>query len=123
MTGYLVAFIFHIASRGYLFRFVEFTETSCFLGNFGRTVDKGGPDGQGFKHRTLGREMNHYNPSQEVTEEEKAVEEEKEVEEEMEVEVVDEVPEPVVGIAVVEDEGEGVHLPYLLDKCRHPHEV
>ena len=48
MIGYFVAFVFHIASCGYLFRFVEFTYLSCCLGRCGRTVDFGGPDGQGF---------------------------------------------------------------------------
>lgn len=47
-VGYLVAYIFHIASCGYLFRFEEFIMCSCCLGRCGRTVDKGGPDGQGF---------------------------------------------------------------------------
>ena len=123
IIGYLVAFIFHMASCGYLFPFVEFSEYSCFLGKYGRTVDKGGPKGQGFSHRKVGLDIFEYHPSQEVTEEGKEVEEEKEIEEEKKVEEEDEIPEPgpVVGIAIVEDEG--VNLPYLIVKCRHPREV
>ena len=48
MIGYFVALVFHIASCGYLFRFEEFARLSCCLGRCGLTVDKRGPDGQGF---------------------------------------------------------------------------
>ena len=69
-VGYLLAYIFHIASCGLLFRFVEFTPCSCFVGNcvestpyswlFGKcglTVDRGGPDGLGFSHGRVGFNM------------------------------------------------------------------
>ena len=54
---YLVAFIFHIACCGLLFRFVGFTPYSCFVGKCGLPVDRGGPDGLGFSHGRVGFKM------------------------------------------------------------------
>ena len=47
-VGYSVAYLFHMASCGLLFRFVEFTGLSCCVGRCGWTVDEGGPEGLGF---------------------------------------------------------------------------
>ena len=46
--GYSVAYVFHIASCGFLFRFEEFAPYSCFVGNCGFIVDRRGPGGMGF---------------------------------------------------------------------------
>ena len=62
IVGYSIAYIFHILSCGYLFRFVEFEPYSCFIGSYGWTVDRGGPDGMGFKHGRIGHKI-HFPPS------------------------------------------------------------
>ena len=56
-VGYSVAYMLHMASCGFLCRFEEFTPYSCYVGKCGLTVDKGGPDGQGFLHHKLGMQM------------------------------------------------------------------
>ena len=66
IAGYSVAYIFHILSCGYLFRFVEFKPYSCFIeccfaGSCGWPIDRGGPDGVGFAHGRIGYEI-HFPP-------------------------------------------------------------
>ena len=53
VVGYLVAFLFHLVSCGYLFRFVEFHYCSC-CSWYEFAADLGGADGTGYPNGMLG---------------------------------------------------------------------
>ena len=65
-VGYSVAYIFHMASFGSLFRFEEFSQFSCFVGYGGSIVDKGGPDGMGYSDGKNGISKIIFLPTHEV---------------------------------------------------------
>ena len=60
IVGYSTAYIFHILSCGYFFRFVEFKDYSYFVDS--HHVDRGGPNGTGFKHGRIGHEIHWPTP-------------------------------------------------------------